>query len=57
MNISYLSLGWGIQSTTLAAMMALDEIPRVDYVVHADTTHERAETLSLIHISEPTRPY
>ena len=38
--IRYLSLGWGVQSFTLAAMMALGEIPRVDVAVHADTTHE-----------------
>lgn len=42
--ISYLSLGWGKQSVTLAAMMALDVIPRADYLIHADTTHEKAAT-------------
>ncbi len=42
--LSYLSLGWGIQSTTLAAMMAFDEIPRADYIIHADTTHEKEAT-------------
>lgn len=40
----YLSLGWGVQSWTIAAMMALDELPRVDYLIHADTTHEREGT-------------
>lgn len=35
-----LSLGWGVQSFTLAAMSALGELPKVDYAVHADTTHE-----------------
>jgi|6_EtaG_2_1085325.scaffolds.fasta_scaffold02603_3 hypothetical protein len=39
-----LSLGWGVQSWTLAAMAALGEIPRPDYAVHADTTHEMAGT-------------
>ena len=39
-----LSLGWGVQSWTLAAMAALGEIPPVDYAVHADTTHEMAGT-------------
>ena len=42
--ITFLSLGWGVQSWTIAAMMALDELPRADYLVHADTTHERAAT-------------
>ena len=42
--LSFLSLGWGIQSSALAAMMALDEIPRADYLIHADTTHEKAAT-------------
>ncbi len=42
--LTVLNLGWGVQSWTLAAMMALDAIPRADYLVHADTTHERAAT-------------
>jgi hypothetical protein len=39
-----ISLGWGVQSWTLAAMAALGEIPKPDYAVHADTTHEMAGT-------------
>ena len=39
-----LSLGWGIQSWTLAAMMALEEMPRADFLVHADTTWEKEAT-------------
>lgn len=39
-----LSLGWGVQSWTLAAMIALGELPPVDVAIHSDTTHERAET-------------
>jgi hypothetical protein len=39
-----LSLGWGVQSFTLAAMSALGEIDRFDVVLHADTTHERIMT-------------
>jgi hypothetical protein len=39
-----LSLGWGVQSFTLAAMVALGELEPVDYAVHADTTHERSDT-------------
>lgn len=35
-----LSLGWGVQSFTLAAMVALGELPPVDAAIHADTTHE-----------------
>ena len=42
--LSYLSLGWGIQSSALAAMMALGEIPRSDYLIHSDTTHEKEGT-------------
>ena len=38
-----LSLGWGVQSFTLAAMSALGELPPV-IALHADTTHETAET-------------
>lgn len=39
-----LSLGWGIQSWTLAAMAALGEMPPIDYAIHADTTHEMQGT-------------
>jgi hypothetical protein len=39
-----LSLGWGVQSFTMAAMSAIGELPRVDVAIHADTTHEREAT-------------
>jgi hypothetical protein len=35
-----LSLGWGVQSWTLAAMSALGYIEKFDYAIHADTLHE-----------------
>lgn len=35
-----ISLGWGVQSFTLAAMVALGELEPVDAAIHADTTHE-----------------
>ena len=35
-----LSLGWGVQSFTLAAMIALGELPPVDAVIHSDTKFE-----------------
>jgi hypothetical protein len=38
-----LSLGWGVQSFTLAAMSALVELPHV-VAIHADTTHETTAT-------------
>ena len=44
--LKILSLGWGVQSWTLATMAALGEIPKPDYAVHADTTHEMAGTYS-----------
>lgn len=44
MTLSIISLGWGVQSWTLAAMAALGELPSVDYAIHSDTTFERAET-------------
>ena len=46
-KISVLSLGWGVQSFTLAAMAALDEIEKPDLVVFADTTHENASAYKL----------
>lgn len=39
-----LSLGWGVQSYTLAAMAALGDIEPLDAAIHADTTHERSAT-------------
>lgn len=39
-----ISLGWGVQSFTLAAMVALGELDPVDVAIHADTTHERQGT-------------
>ena len=39
-----ISLGWGVQSWTLAAMVALGEIEPVDYAVHSDTTWEMSYT-------------
>lgn len=39
-----ISLGWGVQSFTLAAMSALGEIEKVNFALHADTGYERAET-------------
>jgi len=38
--VKILSLGWGVQSFTLAAMVALGELEPIDYAIHADTTHE-----------------
>lgn len=39
-----LSLGWGIQSWTIASMVALGELPPIDAAIHADTTYERTAT-------------
>jgi hypothetical protein len=39
-----LSLGWGVQSFTLAVMSALDDAEPLDYAIHADTLHEQKGT-------------
>lgn len=39
-RLKAISLGWGVQSFTLAAMAALGELESVDVAIHADTTHE-----------------
>jgi hypothetical protein len=39
-----LSLGWGVQSFTLAAMAALGDVEPIDYALHADTLHEQKAT-------------
>jgi len=43
-TLRVLSLGWGVQSWTLAAMAALGEIEPVDFAIHSDTTHEASGT-------------
>jgi len=43
-TLRVISLGWGVQSWTLAAMAALGELEPVDYAIHADTTWEHAYT-------------
>jgi 3'-phosphoadenosine 5'-phosphosulfate sulfotransferase (PAPS reductase)/FAD synthetase len=40
----FISLGWGVQSFTIAAMVALGELPPVDAALHADTMHESEHT-------------
>lgn len=44
MELRVISLGWGVQSWTLAAMSALGELPPVDFAIHSDTLFERVET-------------
>jgi len=39
-----ISLGWGAQSFTLAAMSALGELEPIDAAIHADTTHDSVLT-------------
>ena len=39
-----ISLGWGVQSWTLVAMVALGELEPIDYAVHSDTTWEMSYT-------------
>lgn len=67
-----ISLGWGVQSFTMAAMSALGELPPVDVAIHADTTHERTDTytfarkytswlvargMNLVTVTDPSAPY
>ena len=43
-KIKVLSLGWGVQSTTIAYMCALGEIEKPDYIIHANTGYETTLT-------------
>ena len=43
-ELTYLSLGWGVQSWTLAAMIALGELDPISLAIHADTGHENQGT-------------
>lgn len=46
-GLRILSLGWGVQSWTLAAMIAKGVMPPVDFMVSADTTWEHEHTYAL----------
>lgn len=50
--LTILSLGWGVQSWTLAAMSALDVLPKV-VAVHSDTTWESESTYRFAEIWTP----
>ncbi len=43
-QLRFISLGWGVQSWTLAAMVALGDLPPVTAAIHADTTWEYSAT-------------
>lgn len=43
-SLRVISLGWGVQSFTLAAMVALGDLPPVDFAINADTGWERSHT-------------
>ena len=43
-KMKVLSLGWGVQSFTLAAMAALGEIEKPDVAINADTGYESVLT-------------
>ena len=42
--LKVISLGWGVQSWTLAAMVALKELEPVDFAIHSDTKWEHQHT-------------
>jgi hypothetical protein len=48
-----LSLGWGVQSWTIAAMVAVGDIPHVDVAIHADTGWEREATYNFASQMSP----
>ena len=52
-EMKVLSLGWGVQSFALAAMIALGDLEQVDFAIHADTTHERRGTYKFRDRWEP----
>lgn len=51
--LKVLNLGWGVQSFTLAAMVAVKELPPIDFAIHADTTHEQKVTYDFAARWEP----
>lgn len=47
-EISVISLGWGVQSFTMAAMVALGDLPPITAAIHADTTYESSATYEFV---------
>ena len=43
-QLTYLSLGWRVQSWTIAGMIALGELPPIDVAIHSDTGYEHLDT-------------
>ena len=43
-QLTYLSLGWGVQSFCIAVMVANGDLPPIDVAVHSDTGHENQGT-------------
>lgn len=52
-QLTILSMGWGKQTFTMAAMMALGEMGMADYAVFADTEHEGQGTYDFVRQWEP----
>jgi hypothetical protein len=48
--LKVISLGWGVQSFTMAAMSAVGDLEPVDFVIHSDTTHEASWTYEFAKI-------
>ena len=55
--LSVLSLGGGVQSTTLALMMARGDLPAPDCAINADTRWERRATYQHMAWLEPLLPF
>lgn len=43
-DLTVLSLGWGVQSFTMAAMSALGELPRFDFAIQTPLTSNPKHT-------------
>lgn len=52
-KLTVISLGWGVQSFTMAAMSALGELPKIDFAIHADTMHESQATYAFVEKWSP----
>lgn len=51
--LTVLSMGWGVQSFTLACMSALGHLPKLDFAVFADTMHEKSATYAFMSKWQP----
>lgn len=52
-SFTVISLGWGVQSFTMAVMSTLGDLPKIDVAIHANTLHEGWGTYEFARLRTP----